>query len=382
MVVAAAGNSGESTNPETPASCQGVISVAAVDPLAHLASYSDYQSYVTIAAPGGEIIDGIHDAILSTLPLAGAGQPFYRFEQGTSMAAPHIAGVVALMLSANPTLTPAQVKTILTSSSASIITTQNTGQDTQTSITVPFGMVDAGAAVSSAAGSSISSAVPYPFPAAASFGTIYVPMQWPITIFNAGGSALSITGLGCSTDGQAGYDCTTGHSWLSVTTDGTCGSIAVSSSCVVTVTVDPTGLATGQQYGGLVVLASNGGNLGIPAIFQVGQLPTPTSIGPLSVQLWSVNTQTGDLSQKISETSVASVPSTGTVNFSFSSVPVGNYVVVAGVDTNGDGVFGDAAGETQIISPDPVSAITVSADQTTNIDLQVRNEPDDIANGF
>ena len=95
-----------------------------------------------------------------------------------------------------------------------------------------------------------------------------------------------------------------------------------------------------------------------------------------------MNTQTGDLSQKISETSVASVPSTGTVNFSFSSVPVGNYVVVAGVDSNGDGVFGDAAGETQIISPDPVSAITVSADQTTNIDLQVRNEPDDIANGF
>lgn len=382
VVVAAAGNDGESTNPATPASCQGVISVAAIDPFASLASYSDYQSYVTIAAPGGQIEEGIHDAILSTLPVSGTGQPFYRFEHGTSMAAPHVAGVVALMLSANPTLTPSQVKTILTSNAASFITARNTDQGTQTSVTVPFGMVDAGAAVASATGQSPSAAVPYPFPAAASFGQISIPMQLPVTLFNTGGSALSISGLGCSTDGQTSYDCTVGHSWLYVTTDGTCGSIAVSSSCAVMVTVDPTGLSSGQQYVGFMSLATNGGNLTVPVFFQVGQLPTPSSIGPLSVQLWAISSQTGELTQKVSEASVTSVPATGAASFLFSSVPVGEYVVVAGVDKNGDGVFGDASGETQIISPDPVSGIAVSADQTTNIDLQVRNEPDDIANGF
>jgi subtilisin family serine protease len=39
----------------------------------------------------------------------------YRTINGTSMATPHVAGVVALMLSANPNLTPAQVRSMLTS---------------------------------------------------------------------------------------------------------------------------------------------------------------------------------------------------------------------------------------------------------------------------
>ena len=102
----------------------------------------------------------------------------------------------------------------------------------------------------------------------------------------------------------------------------------------------------------------------------------------LAVQLWAINSQTGTLTQKISETSVAFVPATGAVNYSFSSVPVGNYVVVAGVDGNGDGVYGDAIGETQLISPSPVSVLTVNANQTSNVNLQIRNEVDDIVNGL
>ncbi|MEO9126520.1 MAG: S8 family serine peptidase, partial [Microcoleus sp.] len=48
----------------------------------------------------------------STVPLSQPGVP-YRYFAGTSMAVPHVVGVIALMLQANPSLTPAQIKTIL-----------------------------------------------------------------------------------------------------------------------------------------------------------------------------------------------------------------------------------------------------------------------------
>src|SRR3569623_214576 len=380
VIVAAAGNDGEATKPSLPASCQGVISVAAVDPQARLASYSNYQSYVTIAAPGGELGHGIHNAIFSTLPSSDVGQPSYKFMQGTSMAAPHVAGVVALMLSINPSLTPAQVRAILVSNAASIITARNSGA-TQIRVSPAFGLVDAGAVIATVAGQNVSAAIPYPFPAAAAFNQITVPMQMPILIVNAGNSTLSVTGLTCGT-GETASNCAAGQLWLSAAVDGTCGAIASGAYCSATITVDPTSLANNEQYVGLVVLNTNGGEVAVPVYFQLGDLPSTASIGPLSVQLWSINPQTDKLNKKVSETSITAVPSTSAVEFSFSSVPVGQYAVVAGVDKNGNGVFGDAAGETQIIAPYPISQISVSANQQTTIDLEIRNEPDSIVNGL
>lgn len=151
-LVAAAGNFNNDATYTVPASCPGVISVAATplldpraeEPLDPLASYSNWGG-VTLAAPGGGPRDDGElrgDTIVgpntpACLPhAASAFHPFargvvaawstanegptsnahcYRYLSGTSMAAPHVAGVVGLMLSRNPTLTPAQVKTILTS---------------------------------------------------------------------------------------------------------------------------------------------------------------------------------------------------------------------------------------------------------------------------
>ena len=111
VVVAAAGNSNADASGTFPANCNGVITVAATQRAGARASYSNFGSMVEIAAPGG---DG-PDFILSTLN-SGTTTPdttpagyIYAGYEGTSMAAPHVTGVVSLMVGLNPALTPAQV---------------------------------------------------------------------------------------------------------------------------------------------------------------------------------------------------------------------------------------------------------------------------------
>ncbi len=109
VIVAAAGNSAEDARDFTPASCEHVIAVAASDARGRLASrYSNFGPRIDIMAPGGDVQrdddgDGIPDGILSFVK---GGLARYN---GTSMAAPHVSGVVALILARNPSLIPDQV---------------------------------------------------------------------------------------------------------------------------------------------------------------------------------------------------------------------------------------------------------------------------------
>ena len=118
-VVVAAGNSSQNTRGAEPASCPGVIAVGATNRAGGRAAYSNYGAMVTVSAPGGEafIGDPPDGEILSTLNdgTTKPGNDIYGYDQGTSMATPHVVGVVALMLSVNPALTPDQVRSILVS---------------------------------------------------------------------------------------------------------------------------------------------------------------------------------------------------------------------------------------------------------------------------
>ncbi len=99
VCVVAAGNKNSSA-PFTPSDCTGAISVIATDENDQRASFSNYGALKDISAPG--------TAILSTYPVGG-----YEYLQGTSMAAPVVTGVVALMRSLNPEMSVDQIKTHL-----------------------------------------------------------------------------------------------------------------------------------------------------------------------------------------------------------------------------------------------------------------------------
>ena len=127
VVVVAAGNSNANASGASPANCSGVISVAAVGRGGGKASYSNFGAVVDVAAPGGDTRSGAANGVLSTLNTGATtpGNDTYSFYQGTSMATPHVAGVVALMLSRNSSLTPDEVESRLKSSSRAFPSTCN-----------------------------------------------------------------------------------------------------------------------------------------------------------------------------------------------------------------------------------------------------------------
>lgn len=115
IIVVAAGNESRLADFYFPAGCNNVITVSAANRAGSLAWYSNYGSSVEVAAPGGETYPNASDGVLSTLNDGQTvpGDDILAFYQGTSMAAPHVAGLASLMLALRPGLTPAQVSEII-----------------------------------------------------------------------------------------------------------------------------------------------------------------------------------------------------------------------------------------------------------------------------
>jgi type VII secretion-associated serine protease mycosin len=97
VVVVSAGNDGDSGTISWPGAEPGVIAVAAAASTGTIASFSSRGDYVDVAAPG--------QSILSTLYTGD-----YGFKSGTSMAAPYVAGLAALVIQAHPDWSEARVR--------------------------------------------------------------------------------------------------------------------------------------------------------------------------------------------------------------------------------------------------------------------------------
>lgn len=142
-IVVAAGNDGQDVAGYDPGNCSGVITVASSTPSRSLAWYSNYGTRIDITAPGGDTSvsgGGIYSTVntgVRTQSSAG-----YGWMQGTSMAAPHIAGLAALMYQADPTITPSKVLSVIKSTAKPMTCSKGCGA----------GLADAAAAVKAVAG--------------------------------------------------------------------------------------------------------------------------------------------------------------------------------------------------------------------------------------
>jgi len=105
-VVVAAGNSGATAQPDacaySPAAAPNAITVGSTTTTDTRSSFSNFGDCVDVFAPGSAIKSAWHTGTTATSTISG-----------TSMASPHVAGVAARILSANPTFTPAQVAGVI-----------------------------------------------------------------------------------------------------------------------------------------------------------------------------------------------------------------------------------------------------------------------------
>jgi subtilisin family serine protease len=153
LVVASSGNSAVVT-PFYPASLPGVLSVGATGPDGSRTSYSNYGPTLDLLAPGGARTME-PSGILSTVPTydvyLNTHPPFinqgYDYLAGTSMAAPYVSGLAAMLWSMNLDFSPLEVSQMITSTVKDL---GSAGWDPQTG----YGLIDAGAAAAAALASS------------------------------------------------------------------------------------------------------------------------------------------------------------------------------------------------------------------------------------
>lgn len=316
IIVAAAGN--ESSNcPSYPAAYDGVISVSASAPDDTLAYYSNFGDSIDVAAPGGDLSytlrDGFAGGIASTFvnDTDGDREPDYAQLEGTSMATPHVAGVIALMKSVYPDMTPEIMDTLLASGTI----TDDLGTEGRDD-SFGHGLINARKAVQAASDLAAGGDLPE---VAINDGLISDPVS--LSMGTSISSQLDLSYSGDNPPESISVDVTV--SWLNVSTD------QAESDGLGTylLAVDRTGLDDGLYSTVLTFIADTGDEVSVTVTMQVGDSNAPDELPPVYVLL--IDNNTGDV---IAE----GRSDNATGNFVIGNVPVGTYRVQAGSDIDVD----------------------------------------------
>lgn len=336
-IVAAAGND-SSSEPFYPAAYDGVVGVSAVTIQKALAPYSSFGDYIDIAAPGGDSStdidgDGYGDSVLSTGGDDTLQPPefTYPFFQGTSMAAPHVAGVFALMKSVNGSLGPADFDRLLAQGALTDPT-----QPAPWNESFGFGLINAQQAVTAALlepGGGVAPA-DTPFlgatPRALNFAA--ATDELVLQLRNTAGGDLDVSSF--SSDAP----------WLTAPAAAGLGSY--------TLRVDRAGLDDGT-YAATLTVVSSVNTLQLPVIMQVSTLGETGDAGLLRVRLLNAAT---DL-----ERDVTVAVSNGEYRWTIADVPPGRYRLFA---------FSDADNDGEVCDPGEACGAYLTSDQPLVLEVQ------------
>lgn len=345
IIVAAAGNNSSST-PTYPASYQGVVSVNAVDSKFGRATYSNFGPQIDVSAPGGSFAwdtnnDGQLDGIYSTAGNDSSGtiEYTYRLMTGTSMAAPHVAGVVALMKAVNPDLTPDAFDALLASGAL----TQDLGGPGRDN-DFGYGLIDAFKAVTAASGKFPTAPSLVAFPSGLNFNTTLTRLT--LAVSNGGGGTLHA------------QTAKSNAAWLTLQPllDGNgLGSYMVN--------IDRRNLPKGD-YSSTITLTSDVNTEIVPVFMSVSAADSPTAVA--SAQ-WVVLV---DAATQQSVAVTRSTPGAQGYEFAFDNIAAGEYYIIAGSDLDNDKFIcdgGESCGAYH--EHNAIQTVTVRDQDVVNINL-------------